>query len=111
MSDRSEESAKEREAKGVTQASTIEEKLFTIGFDHAPETHIACIGDDRDWDDKRFAALQWACPAKVYEKGEDGALAIGWENCIECGTCQILAPDHILWVYPKGGFGIRNAHG
>ncbi len=94
----------------VTETVSIEDKLFTINYDHSHETHITCIGDPKDWE--VLNPLQWACPARVYTKNQDtGNLDIDFENCIECGTCQILCPDHILWVYPKGGHGIRNRCG
>lgn len=49
------------------------------------------------------------CPAIVY-KWVDDRVAVRYENCLECGTCQI-ACDHggkggITWQVPSGGFGI-----
>ena len=48
----------------------------------------------------------------MYTRNEEsGLLEIAFENCVECNTCAILCPDHILWVYPKGGYGIRYKFG
>jgi ferredoxin like protein len=50
-----------------------------------------------------------SCPAGVY-KWVDSVIIISYENCLECGTCQI-ACDHggeggITWHNPSGGYGI-----
>ena len=34
----------------VTQASSIEDKLFTTDWQHDHDNHIKCIGDPGDWD-------------------------------------------------------------
>jgi len=54
------------------------------------------------------------CPAHVYEWIDD-RVAVRYENCLECGTCQ-LACDHggngaITWSNPQGGFGILFRYG
>ena len=49
------------------------------------------------------------CPASVYKLVQDKIHA-RYENCLECGTCQIscdsLGKGGITWRYPEGGFGI-----
>ena len=65
----------------VTETVSIEDKLFTINYDHSHETHITCIGDPKDWE--VLNPLQWACPARVYTKNQDtGNLDIDFENCM-----------------------------
>ncbi len=54
------------------------------------------------------------CPAVVY-KWVDDHVAVNYENCVECGTCQV-ACDHggnkgITWRNPQGGFGIMFRYG
>ena len=54
------------------------------------------------------------CPAGVY-KWVDGQIMVSYENCLECGTCQISC-DHggkggITWSNPSGGFGIVFRYG
>ncbi len=54
------------------------------------------------------------CPAGVYVLFE-GQVRAAYENCLECGTCQI-ACDHggqggITWRNPQGGFGIQFRYG
>lgn len=54
------------------------------------------------------------CPAGVY-KWVDEQVKASYENCLECGTCQ-LACDHggeggITWHNPSGGYGIIFRYG
>jgi ferredoxin like protein len=54
------------------------------------------------------------CPAQVYRWIEE-RIAIRYENCLECGTCQVtcdsLGQGGIDWRPPAGGFGIRFRYG
>ena len=49
------------------------------------------------------------CPAKVYQQVSD-QIAANFENCLECGTCQLACDDigegGLDWRPPDGGFGI-----
>lgn len=49
------------------------------------------------------------CPAEVY-KLVDAEIAVRYENCLECGTCEISCDTggqgSITWNPPEGGFGI-----
>jgi ferredoxin like protein len=49
------------------------------------------------------------CPAEVY-KLVDNEIAVRYENCLECGTCEISCDTggngSIDWQPPQGGFGI-----
>ena len=43
---------------------------------------------------------------------EEEALEVAYENCLECGDCQIVCPyDNIDWSYPRGGFGVAYKYG
>ncbi len=54
------------------------------------------------------------CPAQVYTLVE-GHIAVRYENCLECGTCQIACrgggKGAITWRNPQGGFGILYRYG
>src|SRR5512140_2456426 len=54
------------------------------------------------------------CPAQVYKQVED-RIAVAFENCLECGTCQISCESGgnggITWRYPRGGFGVIFRYG
>jgi ferredoxin like protein len=54
------------------------------------------------------------CPAQVYYLSENH-IATRYENCLECGTCQIACrtwgKGGIEWRNPQGGFGISYRYG
>ena len=54
------------------------------------------------------------CPAAVYV-AVDGEIIARYENCLECGTCQIACDTGgkggITWNPPQGGFGIVFRYG
>ena len=54
------------------------------------------------------------CPAEVY-KWVDEHVAVRYENCLECGTCQVACDrggnGAITWRNPAGGFGIVYRYG
>jgi ferredoxin like protein len=54
------------------------------------------------------------CPAYVYQWVDDH-IAVRYENCLECGTCQIACDTSgnqgITWRNPQGGFGIMFRYG
>lgn len=52
------------------------------------------------------------CPAKVYTLNEEtGECTVNFENCVECGTCQVACPEYIKWKNPHGVFGISYKYG
>ena len=54
------------------------------------------------------------CPAGVYQWADE-RVAVHYENCLECGTCQIACDSTgnkaIRWRNPQGGFGILFRYG
>jgi ferredoxin like protein len=54
------------------------------------------------------------CPAGVY-KWVDDSVKVSYENCLECGTCQLSCDTGgeggITWRNPTGGFGIIFRYG
>lgn len=74
---------------------------------HIQVNHEQCKGCDQK-------PCLTVCPAYVYH-WQDEQVAVRYENCLECGTCQI-ACDHsgnkgITWHNPQGGFGILFRYG
>ena len=52
-----------------------------------------------------------ACPAKCYER-IDGRLVFRYEDCLECGACDIACDQgSVTWNLPRGRFGVRYAYG
>lgn len=86
----------------------IEDKLFKVKF--KADTHEFCHLKIKDQsvcvkcESKPCTAF---CPAAVY-KWEGGKIVIGFENCLECGSCRIACPYfNIEWKPPRGGFGVQ----
>jgi len=54
------------------------------------------------------------CPAGVY-RWVDEHVTVRYENCLECGTCQIACDQGgnkgITWRNPQGGFGVVFRYG
>lgn len=90
----------------------IEAKLYLDRFRVDGEAHIRII----DQAVCRECPEKWCnyfCPAAVYEyDAADDRNLVGWEGCVECGTCRIGCPyRNIDWRYPRGGFGIQHKFG
>lgn len=57
-------------------------------------------------------AILYVCPAKVYERKEGSQeCVVNFENCLECGTCQVTCRDYVTWRNPNSGFGITLIYG
>ena len=84
----------------------LEEKLFTVKRKHIKESHITVTEGVCAECLKHICCR--ICPAGVYEWDEKKEiLTINYENCLECGTCQVACEmDNIVWTNPPGGTGI-----
>ena len=52
------------------------------------------------------------CPAKVYDlKEETGECIVNFENCLECGTCNVACSEYVKWKNPSGVFGVSYKYG
>ncbi|MBN2256228.1 MAG: 4Fe-4S dicluster domain-containing protein [Anaerolineaceae bacterium] len=52
------------------------------------------------------------CPVGVYSLQADGTIQVGYQSCIECGSCRIRCEkDNIEWKNPRGGFGVAYKFG
>lgn len=89
---------------------TIVEKLGLLKYEHDRDSHINV--EQEKFKQDAIQAILFVCPAEVYVKKEDdGSCIVNFENCVECGTCRIAAPDHVHWFYPKGGTGVNYRQG
>ncbi|MFH1861710.1 MAG: 4Fe-4S dicluster domain-containing protein [bacterium] len=90
--------------------ATIEDKLFLVKYKPDKETHIEV--DQVKFKADGIKVILFICPAKVYELNEEtGECLVAFENCLECGTCRVAAPDYVRWQYPKGSFGVQYRFG
>ncbi len=52
------------------------------------------------------------CPVRVYTAQADGQIQIGYQACVECGSCRVGCPfANIEWKLPRGGFGVAYKFG
>jgi ferredoxin like protein len=52
------------------------------------------------------------CPVNVYRLDGDGKIAVGYQACVECGSCRVGCPFlNIGWALPRGGFGVAYKFG
>lgn len=89
----------------------VEEKLFLVRYKVDEDSHIRIRDQDicRERCDDKPCIL--VCPARVYEWIR-GRMAIGYEGCLEDGSCRIVCPfDNIEWRNPRGGFGVAYKFG
>jgi ferredoxin like protein len=48
----------------------------------------------------------------VYRLDGDGKIAVGYQACVECGSCRVGCPFlNIGWALPRGGFGVAYKFG
>lgn len=56
-------------------------------------------------------AVLFICPAQVFKhNAEDDTCIVNYEDCLECGTCQV-ARRYTTWNNPKGGYGVTYRFG
>ncbi len=88
----------------MKQFTTMEDKLGLNKFKPFEKTHLKI----RQGADVKHVVeeILFVCPAKVYEMNDKGEAIVSFENCLECGTCRVAAPDDVEWEYPQGGYGV-----
>ena len=88
---------------------TMDDKLGLNKFKPFEKTHLK-IKEGANGK-KLVEGKLFVCPANVYELNDKGEPIVNFENCLECGTCRVAAPDEIEWEYPQGGFGVTFKYG
>jgi len=52
------------------------------------------------------------CPAGVFTQDNAGRILVGYQACLECGSCRIGCPyRNIDWNLPRGGYGVAYKFG
>ena len=89
---------------------SIEDKLFTVTRKIDTESHIKV--DQEKFKKDPNPAILYICPSKVYVKNEEtGECIVNFENCLECGSCQVACRDYVVWDNPRGGTGVIFKYG
>lgn len=85
---------------------TIEDKLGLLTYRIDSKSHITV--DQEKFKADPVKAILYCCPARVYVEDENtGECIVNYENCVECGTCHVVAPEYVKWFYPEGGKGVH----
>lgn len=52
------------------------------------------------------------CPVGVYRLDRQGRVMVGYQACVECGSCRVGCPFlNISWALPRGGYGVAYKFG
>lgn len=85
---------------------SLEDRLALVSRNLDKESHIEVDQKKFRYCGKRPPIL-FVCPSKTYTLNEEtGECVVNFENCLECGTCQVACPEAVTWKNPSGGFGI-----
>ena len=99
----------------MSKFKTMEDKLGLNKYVLFHETHLKIKKEvnGKKTDEKKLVEEKlFICPAKVYVFDEaKGEAVVSFENCLECGTCRVIAPDEIEWEHPQGGHGVMYRYG
>ena len=52
------------------------------------------------------------CPVSVDQLDRENRTMVGYQACVECGSCRVGCPfSNIGWKLPRGGFGVAYKFG
>ena len=89
---------------------SLDDRLYLVTRNLRKKSHIDV--DQVKFKKDPLKAVLFICPAKVYEESEEnGECKINFENCLECGTCQVAAREYVKWKNPDSGFGMHLKNG
>ena len=90
----------------------IDDVLMTLKYfidEHVP--HLS-IKEQNVCFQCKFKPCMYFCPVSVYKLAEDGKTQVGYQACVECGSCRVGCPySNIEWKLPRGGHGIAYKFG
>ncbi len=89
---------------------SIDDRLALVQRNVGRVSHIE-VNQEKFKLSKEKTAL-FICPAKVYDlKEETGECIVNFENCLECGTCNVSCSEYVKWKNPSGVFGVAYKYG
>jgi len=97
----------------MSKFKSMEDKLGLDKFVLYEKTHLKIKEGSKKGEKakKLVEDVLFICPAKVYTLNENDEVVISFENCLECGTCRVAAPEEVEWEYPQGGHGVVYRYG
>ena len=90
----------------IKEKMSIEEKLYVTHF--RPDTEVNIKSNQDICITCKNKECTKFCPANVFNWSTlDNKLLIAYENCLECGACQIGCPyEAIEYTHPKAPYGV-----
>ncbi len=89
---------------------SLDDRLGLVKRVFGRESHIGV--HQENFKKSLSKVVLFICPARVYTLNEEtGECVVNFENCIECGTCQVACPEYVRWKNPHGAFGISYKYG
>lgn len=89
---------------------SIDDRLALTPRNVGRVSHIEV--DQQKFKSSKEKAVLFLCPAKVYALNEEtGECIINFENCLECGTCNVACSEYVKWKNPSGVFGVAYKYG
>ena len=103
----------EGQAPAGVRPMTIQDKLYLDRFNADKQSHLFIIDPEVCLHKCPEQYCTKFCPAHVYEWDEEAQkILVGYEGCVECGTCRIGCPfRNIKWLNPRGGYGVQYRQG
>lgn len=100
------------EATTDVENATIEDRLYTITYTDAGESHLGVLDPAVCEGSCATYECTTICPADVWHAEDGGVPTIAYENCLECGSCRFACPhDNVEWTYPETGAGVKFKYG
>ncbi len=88
---------------------TLEQRLDLVKRRSDDKSHIEV--DQAGFRADPDRAVLFICPAQVFKhNAEDDSCIVNYEDCLECGTCQV-ARRYTTWRNPRGGYGVTYHYG
>lgn len=88
---------------------SLAQRLDLVKRRFADTSHIKV--DQRAFRADPDRAVLFICPAQVFKHNpEDDSCIVNYEDCLECGTCQV-ARRYTTWNNPQGGYGVTYRFG
>lgn len=89
---------------------SLDDRLALVTRNLSKVSHIEV--DQEKFKLSKDKTALFLCPAKVYElKEETGECIVNFENCLECGTCNVACSEYVKWKNPSGVFGVTYKFG
>lgn len=90
--------------------TSIDARLALVARNIGKTSHIEV--DQEKFKQSSQKTVLFLCPAKVYVLNEEtGECIINFENCLECGTCNVACSEYVKWKNPSGVFGVAYKYG